>query len=256
MEKLARKSERQQVLIRNIFDWTLCARRPLTLEELRKAVSIKPNDLSLDRSKIAAETDGKRFVQCCENLIQYSHNEGEITITHNTVAQFLEKYVLTRRLSEVYVGDICTTYLNFPDFESQVILAHEAQTMRGDVESRSALLGIPRILGIAGGVYDFLIGLYSRGASRRVPDIDYAELWKKYQRKGPGPPFDRGYPLLAYVQDHWLWHTRYYDLTGEGSEARWSRLEHLIFSKALAFDFRPWNNDWGSKQCPDLPMFI
>ena len=257
LEKLAQKPERQQILTRNILKWILCARRPLMLEELREAVSIEPGSLSLDRSKIPAETDGNRFLHCCENLVQYCHDDGEITITHHSVAQFLEEYVVTRRLSEIFVGDMCTTYLNFSDFQSQVIPAHEAHTIKRDVENRSTFIEIPRILGIAGGVYDFLVGLYSRRAPRAIPEVDYAQLWRKYQRKRPSPWFEQHFPLLAYVRDHWVSHTRCFENYRDScAKVRWNRFRDLVLSKAIIFNFRPWDGDQSSSVLTNLPIFM
>ena len=251
-QKISQRSARQLEVTNKIFDWTLATRRPLTLPELREAIAVDPGDVSLDRSKIPAETDGKRFLQGCGNLVLYDEKELTVQLVHHTVSNFLREARGRHVPSDVLIGDVCMTYLQFTNFETQIVKHSQRPVVRNHNLIQSMSLHIPRLLGIGGGIYDFLLGIYNRSKHRPLPEVDYHELLQTYERKPLSPYFEQ-FELLDYVRQNWVWHTKYFE---KRDKDRWQQLQTLIFSKTLVFDFRPWMGEKSSPKLSHLPLFL
>ncbi len=129
--KIACRATRQKALAEKIFDWTICAKRPLRFEELKDAIAVDPDDVSWDRRKISAETDEKRFLGVCGNLVVFHMRDSTVRLAHHTVGRFLEQHKKDRPQIDEKIGQICLTYLAFSDFESQVSLVGKRQDILG-----------------------------------------------------------------------------------------------------------------------------
>lgn len=92
-----------------MFDWTVCAKRPLRFNELKDAGPVDLGDASWDRRKISAETDGKRFLRVCGNLVVFHERDSTVRLAHHTVGQFLDQYKRDHSQTNVRIGEICLT---------------------------------------------------------------------------------------------------------------------------------------------------
>lgn len=252
--KIADKSERQIFLRQRILSWILGAKRPLTLQELQEAISIDPNDKYWDKSKIPTDTDGRRFLESRGALASFDDTDTTVRLTHHTVAQYLHKIVFVDGTSENFLLDICLTYLNFHDFETQVTLApKERSVIKWDSPAQSPFYPIVQLLGISRGVYDFVLRLSSRSDRGNLPDVDYGEILKNFRRETPSVPYDGKYRLLGYVRRYWIWHASQVDDT---NTQRWAILRRVVFEHHLPFEFRPWDSIQRPQNLPYLPVFI
>ncbi|KAL8821117.1 MAG: hypothetical protein Q9191_007377 [Dirinaria sp. TL-2023a] len=258
VQKVARKPERQVAQAQKIFIWTLNARRHLTLLELREAIAIDPGDEFWDRSKISTESDGKRLVENCGALVLFDQTDNTVRLAHHTVSQFLRHHAFfSVEGQEDFVADICFTYLSFADFETQITLTEKKPPItREQPSTESSFSHIVQLLGFNKTIYDFLLRLYNRGDARLLPDVDYVELLKKYQKASPSVPFEEKYKLLSYVRHYWIWHAVHFEKDTTVVHLRWKRLRDLVFSKHLLFDFRPWGISEGPKGLPHLTVFL
>lgn len=252
--KISGHSSRQRTLAQKIFDWTVCAKRPLTFHELKDAVAIDLNDVLWDRQKISAETDGKRFLHVCGNLVVFHESDTTVRLAHHTVGQFLEQERRDLGRPDVKIGELCLTYLGFSDFETQLVLARKQQEILNARSSKQASVSqIPQILGLYNGIYAILMALYSRNKHRSLPDVNYAELIRRYQRKPLPPSLAQKYYLLDYVTANWLWHAKAFD---PQTSKCWSSFRDLVFHKALPFDFRPWKPGEGPPKLPHMRIYL
>lgn len=104
---IKRQSKNRVAMALNTLCWLTKARRTLTIEELRIAVSIVPNSSELKEDFLA---DGMVLTDICAGLVVIDDN-GTIRLAHFTV----QKYLLRR--NEIPAGAdstlaiACTTYL-------------------------------------------------------------------------------------------------------------------------------------------------
>ena len=222
-----------------------CLRPKLSWDQLLRFLVLAKellDDASWDRTKIPAERVGKEFLQVCGNLVVFDEDDQTARLAHHTVGQFLNEIKIPRVDSDIQVGDICLTYLKFSDFERQLVTAGKGYEIfkAGDV-SQSAFARIPHILGIRKRVYDFLLAIYSQKNKMSLPDADYAELLRKYERKPLTTSLEQQYRLLNYVTENWVWHTQHFEQHIHGC---WRKFHDLALIKTLHFDFRPWTTVW------------
>ncbi|KAK4172588.1 hypothetical protein QBC36DRAFT_72161 [Triangularia setosa] len=92
-----------------ILTWVVCARKPLTTDELREAVR-------LDISQTLRTSD--RFAQICGNMITVDNNYAQVM--HQTVKEFLtgeqSDYYIPRACSHARIAELCLTHLNGRNF--------------------------------------------------------------------------------------------------------------------------------------------
>ena len=254
LEKISRRPVRQKALAGKIFGWTLCARRPLSFDELKDAVAVDLGDISWDERKVSAETDEQRFLDVCGNLVVFHERDNTVRLAHHTVGKFLGKHNNQQSYTDAKIGDFCLTYLGFSDFETQVVQARRNQDLFGPKTSRQYGFGlIPQVLGLTNGVYGFVYGRYNRSNELSLPYVNYAELMRRYQKKPLPQSLTQKYTLLNYVTDNWIWHAGNFKPNASQS---WSRLKEFVFYKSLPFDFRPWGKLDGPSDLPYLSIYL
>lgn len=92
-----------------VLKWVVCARKPLTTEELREVVR-------LDMNQTLRTSD--RFAQICGNLITVDNNL--VQVMHQTVKEFLtgeqSDYYIPRSWSHARIAELCLQHLNGRNF--------------------------------------------------------------------------------------------------------------------------------------------
>ncbi|KAF6824059.1 hypothetical protein CPLU01_11055 [Colletotrichum plurivorum] len=87
----------KQLAIRT-FQWVMCARRPLTTEELLGAISVDPSLADVDIAALEIpEVDENDILEFCQSLVVYQHQPGEFgqgyktwSFSHLSVIEYLE----------------------------------------------------------------------------------------------------------------------------------------------------------------------
>lgn len=200
------------------------------------------------------ESDGKRFLRHCGALVLFDETDHTVRLVHHTVAQFLREHTFRNEETNDLLADVCLTYLNFDDFETQIVLAgKERHVFRWNSPGQSPFSRIIQLLGISRGIYDFLLNLCSRGARGLSPDVDYVELLKNIQKQSSSVPFEEKYQLLGYIRQYWIWHMLHIE---ENDTERRDSFRDLVFVKNLLFDFRPWGTSQGPAGLPHLTVFL
>jgi hypothetical protein len=119
-------SERQR-LVKRMFQWIICARRPLTTEEICEGIAFTIDDDFWNVAKIP--TDILRPVRACGNLIVIDEETRTLQMAHYTVQQYIlhtstspDKFFhFDPQEAEELLGEVCIAYLNFSDFETQLV---------------------------------------------------------------------------------------------------------------------------------------
>ena len=111
-----------------IFKLAAAAKRALTLDELREALSYEPGTPYSIAGKRPNSLE--RIAAWCENLVQLDEELQTVQFTHRSVLQhFLEQpsdsslqsFHITLEEADHFIGEICVTYLNSNDFKTDLI---------------------------------------------------------------------------------------------------------------------------------------
>lgn len=186
----------------------------------------------------------------------FHERDSTVRLAHHTVGQFLDQNNGGRSQTNIRIGEICLTYLGFSDFETQVVSVRNKQEPFGNSSRKPAELNLcPQVVGLINVIIHILIWLWvvSRNGSWPEPDVNYAELMRRYQKMPLSDSFDQKYVFLEYVTANWVWHASSFDPVFVES---WSRFAELVFEKALSFDFKPWGELKGPSNLPHLGMFL
>ena len=133
---------------KRIFQWVICARRPMRIRELEEAVTIGVGQQAWKRPIV--KWNWPMLSTHCGNLITYDDSDGTVSLAHHSIFQFLKSCFSTPSISDFhvdprdsdrYLSETCITYLQFTDFQRSV-----ART----VDSRALpALAAPRNLGLS-----------------------------------------------------------------------------------------------------------
>ncbi|AEO61999.1 hypothetical protein MYCTH_2312871 [Thermothelomyces thermophilus ATCC 42464] len=114
-----------------ILKWVVCARKPLTTEELREVVR-------LDINQTLRTSD--RFSQICGNLITVDNNL--VQVMHQTVKEFLtgeqSDYYIPRSWSHARIAELCLQHLNGRNFSPPRTRRAPAVSSKADPSSNSS----------------------------------------------------------------------------------------------------------------------
>ncbi|KAL8848572.1 MAG: hypothetical protein Q9221_006405 [Calogaya cf. arnoldii] len=201
-------------------------------------------------------------VDSCKGLVVWDRGDGIVRFAHHTVQQFLLSSPTGKQesnlrcnniVAELYVGEMCLTYLLFSDFETQIQVrptqAHKGKA--SDVPQAGPAYWIPEMLGVRTSKLDLPLQLLGLGSSSSTANIDYAGYLRSKPRvkdAGPSTEIVDKYSLLQYIVDNWVLHTKEFG----PPTSSWSRkLQDLAMYKTLPFEFRPWggNRHYGSYGC-------
>ncbi|KAF5673949.1 ankyrin protein [Fusarium denticulatum] len=105
------KPQAQRDLAYQVLDWLTCAKRALTLPELRHALAVEPDrsENYLDEENLPEED---QLVCTCEGLVIVDKTSGIIRLVHYTAQDFFKNQVPVFPGDETQVTGICLKYLS------------------------------------------------------------------------------------------------------------------------------------------------
>ncbi|KAI1026507.1 hypothetical protein LB504_013128, partial [Fusarium proliferatum] len=194
-------------LAQKVFRWVAVAKRPLTLDEIREAVSIGIGQPYLKSERLVREIS--LIVLWCENLLQVTEDQPpSLQFAHSTIREFITKGDLPTQLSNFHIdvdeadhfaGEICITYLHLNDFKTTV--AQRLQPLRvnpiaiaGSVLSRGPTELTSRF-----------VDVFGHRRAKAGPDL--AGALASYDRADGIDRLHQSHPFLRYAAKHWVSHT-------------------------------------------------
>jgi ankyrin repeat protein len=240
-----------------LFRIVAAARRPLTLAELREAVSVEQGETAWDPDQLV--NDMQKLIHCCGSLVVVDEEDFTVRFIHRSVRQFLcshlvdecvKEYKMNLESANLDLGNICVTYLNSERHISQLV-KRKPQFI---ASSATLIQAIPSA-NIAGKMATRLLNSKEQITHRMRSSLEAAgALSSSFSSH------DQSYNIfLPYAQENWLYHTtqlcrsthpRIWHLwrrlvTGEVKTAQfpWSQEECIVFDPAFV-DFVLKNHQW------------
>lgn len=121
MQHVRMQAKNCEVLAIKVLSWLVKARRTLTVEDIRVAVSIEPGLYELDQFDLP---DCTTLLDVCAGLIVVDQSNS-IKLAHYTVHEYLLKKLIIPDDADFMVAMACTTFLSFDIFSNSKYLTAE-----------------------------------------------------------------------------------------------------------------------------------
>ncbi len=190
---------------RRIFELVIAACRPLTIDELREALSVTPGDTVWDPARFL--NDVYSTLACCGSLIIVDEEFLTVKLIHHSVKQFLlgglrssTAETFTVISAHKTMIEIILTYLNYGVFDTQLSTTVVPQLMARAVPSTiiSSTSGHTKVKELA---LEFL-----KSPSQPRITIDRTLANKGGSRS---KPYTSQFHFFPYAKLYWLQHSSY-----------------------------------------------
>lgn len=163
-------------------------RRPMALEELAEAISIRPDDETWHDCQRRLPNDYTKMIENCGNLVIISDSDHFVQFAHGSVLQFLKhlsqqgdqyhtQFCINMCQADLDATRVCLTYLNLGQLQTQLTTKPQATTKT--FLSSPMSQWVPTMTGLhrgGGTVSDFLFNQYLRFGSRDARESDIQNL--------------------------------------------------------------------------------
>ncbi|KAI3573042.1 ankyrin repeat protein [Fusarium oxysporum f. sp. albedinis] len=230
--------QKKAELVQKVFRWVAAAKRPLTLDEIREAVSIDVGQPYLKTERLVREMSP--IVLWCENLLQVTEGQPQsLQFAHSTIHDFITKGDLPIQLSDFHVdlevadhfaGEICITYLHLNNFKTTVARRPQPLRVNPVAMAGTALGRGSKVTELTTRFVDVL------GCPKAKANPDLAGTLISYDRADGLDRLQQNHPFLKYAAKHWVSHTANFQ---KGRSSTWS-LWYQITTNGHALAHVPW----------------
>lgn len=222
----------------------------MTLDEIREAIGIEPYQQCMNTKRLL--NDVSQIAYWCKNLVMIDEEDQGIRFIHHSVRQFLIQGASDPGLHEFriniaefdhYVGEICVTYLNFSDFETQVIKFTEKTLPEVDLMNiPNASVALDRGSHLYGSITK--LTKFWRSKTRQRYDLSRLSPYAKADDSITSiQSLQSKYAFLVYACHHWLVHSARF--TPDTPKA-WKLWKQLIESNNPLAE-KPWTaSEWAN----------
>ncbi|KLU82696.1 hypothetical protein MAPG_01765 [Magnaporthiopsis poae ATCC 64411] len=187
----------------------IAARRPLTTDELREALSVNPGNTDWKPAQLLNEIYSA--LACCGSLVTVDEEDFTVRLVHHSVKQFLlggtgdpSGGMFTYDSAMETMGHIVVTYLNYGVFDNQLSTLVAPQIMAATA-SRKIIESTLGASSSSGRVQELALRLLK---SRKQSHCNIGPLLMDEARP-PGPLDTNQFFFLPYAKLHCLHHVRY-----------------------------------------------
>jgi ankyrin repeat protein len=194
------------------FSWVAIAKRHLTLDELREAISIEIGQPYSMPERLVNGID--QLASWCENLVHVDEELKTVQFAHQAIHKFIIEgptalefgnFCFNLLDADHHAGEICVTYLNFNDFKTT--LARRPQPMKAVDPVAMATLALSHRLKVPSTIPAFG---FSSSRHKSKAEVDVVGLLSSYEREdaeGSLRKLEQGHSFLKYASIHWISHT-------------------------------------------------
>lgn len=201
LRKLQHSDAADPRFCRKIFDLLAAALRPLTLEELREAVSVEPGKIHWDAGRQVIDML-KSLSASCGSLVAVDEEYLTVHFAHPSVKQHLlseptdsdiREYHINMEEADLYLSNIIDTYLHFGFFDQQLAKANSPMSLQVKKHWPAILdTSLPQSI------------IAYKSDVRPWSQLEPAARIVGISQEQTQP----AHPFLSYVLEYWFFHTK------------------------------------------------
>ncbi|KAF5620228.1 heterokaryon incompatibility protein het-E-1 [Fusarium sp. NRRL 52700] len=237
-------------IVQKAFTLIQASLEPLTLSQLREALSVDIGQQTLDHDDLVSGID--RLPMWCENLICIEAADT-VHFSHHSIQKYLldpgseafKNFHLERDKCDRFMGELCVTYISLDNFQRALGFTRKCNTDSSHMNINMGELAEQTIRNAFGDSIGSFIGRFTReaiGASHTASP-------GKVQRNGsmlssiPKPTFgpaqsSKEYTFFDYASKHWYKHQLCID--SNENEATWRLLGQILRKPRQYSQGEPW----------------
>lgn len=242
--------KRNQDIAKKTFALTTAVLQPLTLPQIREALSVEIGQHTLHQDDLIRGIS--RLPAWCENLIYVEETDDTVHFSHHSIREFLltpdsgelEGFHIKSHECDQYVGEVCITYISLENF--QTTLAEKMDESLDSVNLNVDMGGITQqtVQAAVRGNVGVRMGRLARrmvksplsGKSERNDTL--AACFPKHVYDPAQGTLD--YPFLQYATENWFKHTA--NLEHKSSGTTWKLLGRIIRRPENISYGEPWHD--------------
>ncbi|KAG5773051.1 hypothetical protein H9Q73_012286 [Fusarium xylarioides] len=244
--------KRNQDIAKKAFMWTKATSQPLTLLQLREALSIKPGQHTLLQEDLISGIE--RLPAWCENLLYVEETDNTVRFSHHSIQEYLlasdsgehGALHIDADQSDKLAGEVCITYVNLDNFQTTLAERKREPLTPSAIKIDPSGIAEQTIQSaIQGGVGTRVGRLARQFVKTSNPNKTAAQ--SEFPLSSPVPVTSKAqgtadYPFLEYASMNWFKHTKY--INKKETEI-WRLFGQLVQKPAQHSQGEPWHStEW------------
>ncbi|KAF5581800.1 hypothetical protein FPCIR_9908 [Fusarium pseudocircinatum] len=250
--------KRNQDIAKKAFMLANATLQPLTLSQLREALSMKPGQHTLRQEDLVSGIE--RLPAWCENLLYVEETDNTVRFSHHSIQEYLLSLVsgehgalrIDINQCDKLVGELCITYVNLDNF--QTTLAERKKEPLTPPAMKIDPSGIAEQTiqsAIQGGVGTRVGRLACQFV--KTSKTNKTSTQREFSLSSPIPVTGKAqgtadYPFLDYASTNWFKHTKYISNT---ETEIWRLFGQLVQKPAQHSQDEPWHSMEWKKEAMD-----
>ncbi|CZR42635.1 uncharacterized protein FPRO_09938 [Fusarium proliferatum ET1] len=244
--------KRNQDIAKKAFMWTNATLQPLTLSQLREALSIKPGQHTLRQEDLISGIE--RLPAWCENLIYVEETDNTVRFSHHSIQEFLlatdpgehGALHIDPYQCDKLAGEVCITYVSLDNFQTTLAEREKKPLTPSAMKIDPSGIAEQTIQSIIHGGVGTRVGRLARQFVK-TSNTNKASTQREFSLSSPMPVTGKAqgttdYPFLEYASTNWFKHTKYISKT---ETKIWSLLGQLVQKPAQHSQDEPWHStEW------------
>jgi hypothetical protein len=239
-----------RAIVKKAFTLVQASFEPLTLGELREALSVEIGQHTLDNDDLISGID--RLPTWCQNLICLE-DSGTIHFSHHSIQQYLlspnsgdfKDFHLNAEKCDSSMGELCITYISLENFQRALVPAKSsADSLHMDIHIGGVAEQTMRTA--VGGSLGSFIGRLTREAVLSSQSQKYLSgkvQWNdatlsSISRRNFDSQSTEGHSFFQYASEHWYRHRL--SINSDDNVATWRLLGRILQKPRQYSQGEPW----------------
>ncbi|KAF4958429.1 hypothetical protein FGADI_2351 [Fusarium gaditjirri] len=254
---------RNQHIAKKAFMWTKAVTQPLTLLQLREALSIEIGQHALRQEDLISGIE--RLPVWCENLLYVEETDNTVRFSHHSIQEFLlvpglgeyGALHIDSGHSDKLVGEVCITYVNLDNFQTALAERNNGPLTPSAIKIDPSGIAEQTIQSAIQGGVGTRVGRLARHFVK-TSNPEKSSTQRDFSLSSPLPVTSKAqgttdYPFLEYASANWFKHTKYID---EKEAVIWRLFSQLVQKPPQHSQGEPWHStEWKNEALAGFPNY-
>ncbi|KAH7211305.1 hypothetical protein BKA60DRAFT_436995, partial [Fusarium oxysporum] len=230
-----------QDIAKKALMWTRAAIQPLTLAQIREALSIEINQRTLHQDDLISGID--RLPTWCESLVYVEEADNTVHFSHHSIREYLltpnsgkfcNLHIEAASCNQL-AGEACITYLNLDNFQTALVQNQSQNGLKLDVGEIAGQTVQDTVRGSLGTRVGRFVRNVVKSQQHTGGSINQSVVPNLFPRR------IANFVFLKYASQNWFMHA--VRLDSKADATTWRNLGQLIKNPPPQAKFQPWTDD-------------